>query len=72
MRSTPLPVRPYDVAVLTVPEFTCQLHSSETVSIDVGLPTLGIRRRSLSFSGGFRRWAWTRGSGAVTRVFPKS
>jgi hypothetical protein len=35
MRSTPLPVRPCDVAVLTVPESTCQLHSSETVSIDV-------------------------------------
>jgi len=35
MRSTPLPVRPCDVVALTVPEFACQLHSSETVSIDV-------------------------------------
>jgi hypothetical protein len=35
MRSTPLPVRPCDVVALTVQEFTCQLHSHETVSIDV-------------------------------------
>jgi hypothetical protein len=34
MRSTPLPTRPCDVAALTVPEFTCELNSSETASID--------------------------------------
>jgi hypothetical protein len=35
MRSTPYPVRPCDVVALTVPEFTCQLDSTEIVSIDV-------------------------------------
>jgi hypothetical protein len=33
--STPFPTRPCDVVALTLPEFTCQLNSSETVSIDV-------------------------------------
>jgi hypothetical protein len=35
MRSTPLPVRPCDVVALTVAEFTWQLDSNDTDSIDV-------------------------------------
>ncbi|HTG99209.1 MAG TPA: hypothetical protein VL882_03020 [Vicinamibacterales bacterium] len=35
MRTTPYPVRPCDVVALTVPEFTCQLDSSDAVSIDI-------------------------------------
>jgi hypothetical protein len=35
MRSTPYSVRPCDVVALTVPEFTCQLDSTEIVLIDV-------------------------------------
>jgi hypothetical protein len=35
MRRTPYPARPCDVVALTVPEFTCQLDSSDAVSIDL-------------------------------------
>ena len=34
MRSTPFPANPSDVAALTVPEFTCELDLSASVSLD--------------------------------------